>query len=131
MKAGKRSPPPSTDEGGDVAYARRPVSYLVERVIGRLLFERHRADPAWSVACGEETAALEVRAARDTTAAAPIWERLRTEIRSLMRTGDFDIDNRAWFSAWRARLPGHEWHDVPVTHVAKPEWYLFGARRKV
>lgn len=332
MNAGKRS---RTEKGGDVAYARRPVSYLAERVVGHLLFERHRTDPALVRGLREDAAALEARAARDTTTAVPIWERLRTEVRTLMRTGDaerflrwppvrvsmvrrgrrsaafelaqlrarpdwrtrwraamrestlghprpfhlmpstsgtviraayhlarfeeatgcripdarivvefgggygtlcrlvhrlgfhgtyvvfdlpegaalqrfylghqglaiaaadavlpergvltttdperlgallrgrppgaaafiapwslgespvelrarvlpavedfdafligykaefFDIDNRAWFSAWRARLLGHEWHDVPLTHLAKPERYLFGARRKI
>src|SRR6266852_1379011 len=88
MKAGKRSPPPSTERGGDFAYAHRPVSYLAERVVGRLLFERHRTEPALVRSLREDAAALEARAARDTTTAVPIWERLRTEIRNLMRTGD-------------------------------------------
>ncbi len=39
-----------------------------------------------------------------------------------------DIDNHAGFAAWGAWLPGHAWHDVPLPHLRKAEWYLFGAR---
>lgn len=40
-----------------------------------------------------------------------------------------DVDNRAYFAGWRARLTGHAWHDVPLPHLTKAE-YLFGARRE-
>lgn len=40
------------------------------------------------------------------------------------------IDNRAFFRQWRATLPAHVWHDEPLPHLRKAEWYLFGARRR-
>ena len=39
-----------------------------------------------------------------------------------------DIDNVAFFRTWRSTLRGHVWHDVPLPHLKKREWYLFGAR---
>lgn len=39
-----------------------------------------------------------------------------------------DIDNRAAFAEWRAALPHLVWHDLPLPHMGKAEWYLFGAR---
>jgi hypothetical protein len=39
-----------------------------------------------------------------------------------------DVDNRRFFARWRARLPGHIWHELPLPHLRKAEWYLFGAR---
>lgn len=38
------------------------------------------------------------------------------------------IDNRAFFKEWRATLAGHAWHDVPLPHLHKAEWYLFGVK---
>ncbi|HKB26602.1 MAG TPA: hypothetical protein VKG64_16325 [Methylomirabilota bacterium] len=38
------------------------------------------------------------------------------------------IDNRGFFKDWRATLPGHAWHDIPLPHLHKAEWYLFGVR---
>lgn len=67
---------------------RRPISHLAERLVGRLLFERHRTDPALVRRLREDATALEARAVRDSTTAAPVWERLRSEMRQLMRTGD-------------------------------------------
>ena len=38
------------------------------------------------------------------------------------------IDNRASFDRWRTSLPGRVWHELPIPHLGKPEFYLFGAR---
>lgn len=38
------------------------------------------------------------------------------------------IDNRAFFAAWRATLPAYAWHDIPLPHLHKAEWYLFGVK---
>ncbi len=40
-----------------------------------------------------------------------------------------DIDNRAVFASWRTGLPDHTWHELPLPHLGKAEFYLFGARR--
>jgi hypothetical protein len=42
------------------------------------------------------------------------------------------VDNRAFFAEWRRGLPDHSWHDVvPVSHVSKPAWYMFGAKNSL
>ncbi len=38
------------------------------------------------------------------------------------------LDNRAFFADWRKTLPGYAWHDVPLPHLHKAEWYLFGVK---
>ncbi len=38
------------------------------------------------------------------------------------------IDNRGFFGDWRATLPGYAWHDIPLPHLHKAEWYLFGVK---
>lgn len=38
------------------------------------------------------------------------------------------IDNVAFFKEWRARLRGYRWWDLPLPHLRKAEWYLFGLR---
>jgi hypothetical protein len=42
-----------------------------------------------------------------------------------------DIDNTAFFRTWRSSLSDHEWYDVPLPHLNKREWYLFGARPRL
>jgi hypothetical protein len=38
------------------------------------------------------------------------------------------IDNRVHFARWRSRLDTHDWHDLPIPHLRKAAWYLFGHR---
>jgi hypothetical protein len=38
------------------------------------------------------------------------------------------IDNRAYFTAWRASLGEHDWQETEVTHLGKDAWHLFGRR---
>lgn len=38
------------------------------------------------------------------------------------------IDNRGFFKDWRTTLPGYAWHDIPLPHLHKAEWYLFGVK---
>ena len=39
-----------------------------------------------------------------------------------------DVDNRAYFADWRARLPDRRWYDVPVPQLREADWHLFGTR---
>lgn len=41
-----------------------------------------------------------------------------------------DIDNRAAFARWQTGLPDRVWQELPLPHLGKAEWYLFGARAR-
>ena len=38
------------------------------------------------------------------------------------------IDNVGFFKEWRAGLREYRWWDLPLPHLHKAEWYLFGVR---
>ena len=38
------------------------------------------------------------------------------------------IENVAFFTGWRAPLQAYRWWALPLPHLHKAEWYLFGAR---
>ena len=40
-----------------------------------------------------------------------------------------EIDNVAFFSQWRARLPEFSWSEIPISHTPKSGRYLVGVRR--
>lgn len=39
-----------------------------------------------------------------------------------------DIDNRAYFAAWRSHFPTHAWRDEEIAHLGKAGHHLFGHR---
>lgn len=40
-----------------------------------------------------------------------------------------EVANDEFFAAWRSRLPGGlTWQEIPIEHLKKASWYLFGVR---
>lgn len=70
---------------------RRPFSYLAERAVGALCFERRPADPALVAQLRADAAELsEAARGGDAIVADTLWEAKRAELRHLLATADPD-----------------------------------------